>query len=182
MKPIFVRAAGALALTAAVAACASAPTPLPAPAPARAVQAPAPAPATVQSSVAPVDQWFDAQPTPGNWAYRDDPISSRAEYGAGTAPLFILRCDRSRRQVSIERAAAPAGANQMTIRTQSRTISLSAHPAADGNAIVATLESGDPLLDAMAITRGRFAVEVAGYPALYLPNWAEVARVVEDCR
>jgi len=38
------------------------------------------------------------------------------------------------------------------------------------------------LLDAMALARGRFAVEVAGYPALYLPNWAEVARVVEDCR
>ena len=39
-----------------------------------------------------------------------------------------------------------------------------------------------PLLDAMAITRGRFAVEVEGEPGLYVPAWAEVTRVIEDCR
>ncbi|MGE5953581.1 MAG: hypothetical protein ACM308_08200 [Qipengyuania vulgaris] len=39
-----------------------------------------------------------------------------------------------------------------------------------------------PLLDAMALTKGRFAVETPGLPTLYLPAWAEVTRVIEDCR
>mgnify|MGYP006891167444 CR=1 FL=1 len=43
------------------------------------------------------------------------------------------------------------------------------------------LNATDPLLDAMALTKGRFAVEV-GAAKLYLPSWAEVSRVIEDCR
>jgi len=38
------------------------------------------------------------------------------------------------------------------------------------------------LLDAMALSKGRFAVELEGEAALYLPAWAEVSRVIEDCR
>jgi hypothetical protein len=34
----------------------------------------------------------------------------------------------------------------------------------------------------MAYSRGRFAVEINGLPTLYLPSWAEVGRVIEDCR
>ena len=44
------------------------------------------------------------------------------------------------------------------------------------------LAPDDPLLDAMAITKGRFAVAAPGEPTLYLPAWAEVSRVIEDCR
>ena len=40
----------------------------------------------------------------------------------------------------------------------------------------------DPLLDAMAVTRGRFAVETTGLSTLYLPPWAEVTRAIESCR
>ena len=46
----------------------------------------------------------------------------------------------------------------------------------------AGLPARDPLLDAMAFSKGRFAVEVAGLPTLYLPSWIEVSRVIEDCR
>ena len=38
------------------------------------------------------------------------------------------------------------------------------------------------LLDAMAFSRGRFAIDVNGLPSLYLPAWPEVGRVIEDCR
>ncbi|MEL6878174.1 MAG: hypothetical protein AAGL68_08770 [Pseudomonadota bacterium] len=48
--------------------------------------------------------------------------------------------------------------------------------------VAAELDANDPLLDAMAITKGRIAVETAGMPTLYLPAWAEVTRVIEDCR
>ncbi len=40
----------------------------------------------------------------------------------------------------------------------------------------------DPILDAMALTKGRFAIEAQGTQTLYIPAWAEVTRVIEDCR
>jgi len=49
-------------------------------------------------------------------------------------------------------------------------------------ALAVSLAARDPLLDAMAFSRGRFAVETAGLPTLYVPSWTEVSRVIEDCR
>ena len=46
----------------------------------------------------------------------------------------------------------------------------------------ATLAAGDPFLDGMIFSRGRFSAEVAGTPMVMMPSWAEPARVVEDCR
>jgi hypothetical protein len=46
----------------------------------------------------------------------------------------------------------------------------------------AEIAAADPILDAIAFSRGRFAVNAAGVPSLVLPPWADVARVVEDCR
>ncbi len=48
--------------------------------------------------------------------------------------------------------------------------------------VAAILDPRDPLLDAMALSKGRFAVEVEGEAPLYLPSYAEVSRVIEDCR
>lgn len=71
----------------------------------------------------------------------------------------------------------------MTIVTTSDTRPLSADPAPQGQPqLIATLAANDALLDSMAFSRGRFAVEVNGLPTLYLPAWAEVGRVIEDCR
>jgi hypothetical protein len=39
----------------------------------------------------------------------------------------------------------------------------------------------DQILDAMAYSRGRIAVE-AGAQKVAIPSWAEITRVVEDCR
>jgi hypothetical protein len=47
---------------------------------------------------------------------------------------------------------------------------------------MASVSAYDPLLDAIALSKGRFAVEVEGETTLYLPTWAEVSRLVEDCR
>jgi hypothetical protein len=34
----------------------------------------------------------------------------------------------------------------------------------------------------MALSKGRFAVQTLGLPALYIPAWPEITRVIEDCR
>lgn len=73
-----------------------------------------------------------------------------------------------------------SGAQQITVRTESQSRTLPAIPTANG--LAAELSASDRLLDAMALTKGRFAVEIAGIPTLYLPSWAEVTRVIEDCR
>lgn len=71
----------------------------------------------------------------------------------------------------------------MTVITTSDSRSLSAEPVAGAlPTLVARFAARDPLLDAMAFSRGRFAVEVNGLPTLYLPAWAEIGRVIEDCR
>jgi hypothetical protein len=44
------------------------------------------------------------------------------------------------------------------------------------------LPARDALLDAIAFSRGRFALEAAGLETLYLPSYPEISRVVQDCR
>jgi hypothetical protein len=40
----------------------------------------------------------------------------------------------------------------------------------------------DPILDAMALSRGRIAIEADGTQPIAIPSWAEITRIVEDCR
>ena len=93
-----------------------------------------------------------------------------------------MRCDVSARSIVLARAGQ-SSASQMIVRTESQTRALPASVANSGlPAVEARLPAADRLLDAMALSKGRFAVEVAGTPTLYLPSWAEVTRVIEDCR
>lgn len=48
--------------------------------------------------------------------------------------------------------------------------------------VSASLAPRDPILDAIAYSRGRFMLELPGNPPLYLPSWPELTRVIEDCR
>lgn len=71
----------------------------------------------------------------------------------------------------------------MAIATTSGRRPLLSDPTLGGGSwLVVSLPAGDPLLDAIAFSRGRFALEAAGLPTLYLPAWPELSRVVEDCR
>jgi hypothetical protein len=150
------------------------PIPLPAPSPA---PRPAPAPAPAPSS-----DWRDWPLTPGSWSYRQDSRGSIALFGrAGGDADVTLRCDRSRERVYLSRRGDAAG--PLTIRTSSTTRTLAAVPAGGTPAYLAVeLDVHDPLLDAIGYSRGRFVVEGAGLPALTIPAWAEMLRVVEDCR
>jgi len=98
----------------------------------------------------------------------------------------MLRCDVARRRVYLSRlpgAAVPAASATLSIRTSSVVRAVAA-VAGSGTPTywVAEFDVRDPLLDAMAFSRGRFVIETAGAPRLVIPAWAEVSRVIEDCR
>lgn len=183
MKPIFVPTAGAIALTAITAACVPAPDSTPAPETTQVVVAPTPTPSPTPASavVQSFDSWIDAPQTNGNWTYRTTTSGSLASFGESQqGARFTIECFRGTGKVALARAPAGESSTAMTIRTETsdRTLSIST----SGSSAVANLSARDPLLDAIALTRGRFAVETQGATTLYLPNWAEVTRVIEDCR
>jgi len=95
---------------------------------------------------------------------------------------LTMRCDPATRSVQIERSetGAPMTGTTLTIRTQTQTRAFTAIRQASSLSV--NLPSRDSLLDAMAFSRGRFAVEAPGIPALLIPSWTEVSRVIEDCR
>ena len=158
----------------ALAACVRPSAPPPAPAPVR--PAPAPAPAPTPAPLA--SDWRDWPITPGNWSYRADPGGSTALFGTpGSEPRLTLRCDRQAQRLILSRPDSGA-ATSLTIRTTSTVRALPVQP----GTLSVTFAPRDPLLDAMAFSRGRFLVEAAGAPYLAIPAWAEVARVTEDCR
>jgi hypothetical protein len=153
-----------------------APTPAPSPAP-----VPTPTPSPIVEPPAPsYSDWTTAPLTPGDWSYQ----AGLARFGApGTQPRLTLRCDRASGVVEISRAGTAVAALPMTIRTETAERNVDAVPArSDPATIVAQIPARDPLLDAMAFSKGRFAIEVGGLETLYIPSYPEVTRVIEDCR
>ena len=152
-------------------------------------RAPAPAPAPRPAAVAhpalpspPPADWQDRATTAGDWRYQADGAGSAALFGADVqSSLFIIRCDRATRRISLLRPGPAQAA--MTVRTSYGAVNWPAS-AASGTipATQAIRAASDATLDQMAYSRGRFAVEVQATETLVLPSWAEVSRVVEDCR
>ena len=156
------------------------------PAPPAPTPTPTPRPAPAPPPPPPIENWMDAPQSAGDWYYVPQPSVTYAIFGASPqSASFILRCDGASRTISLERASDRAAAQTFTIRTETAAArQLPAVPRVDRGqrVLAADLPSSDSLLDAMAISKGRFAVETAGSPALYVPSWPEVTRVIEDCR
>jgi hypothetical protein len=170
------RLACGLAALVALAACSSRREPPPKPAPTP-VASPSPALPAPPPRVA---DWRDAPITPGIWRWSMEGSRSVARFGNDA---LVLSCDPAARTVSLIRPGAATGDVAITLITASATRTLTAAAvSASSSAIVLALQASDPLLDAMAFSRGRFAVETAGLPTLYVPSWPEVSRVIEDCR
>lgn len=170
----------ALIACGALAACVPAPpappaTPTPAPAP-----GPRPAPAPSPTPPPFAGNWIDAPQTPGDWFYD----AGAARFGPPQSEaLLVLRCDRPNGVVEVVRAGTAPGATQMSIRTETMDRGVAVTPSPGPlPTIVARIPARDPLLDAMAFSRGRFAVEITGLPTLYVPAYPEVTRAIEDCR
>jgi hypothetical protein len=123
-------------------------------------------------SVVPAVDWRSAPVASGSWNWRAIPGGSEAVFADARGPQLTIRCSLASRLVGLTRTGAINGA-PLVVRTSSadRTLPSSA-----------VLLARDPLLDAIAFSRGRFAVEVAGAPRLIVPAWPEAARAVEDCR
>lgn len=151
------------------------------PPPVATAPAPRPAPAAPPVQAPQAGNWADAPATPGTWRHSMAGRASVADFvGTDGQRLFQLVCG-SGGVVTLNRfGAAARGAEALTFRTRTAERTVSAQ-AAD-NAVTTALPSADPLLAAMAYSRGRFAVEVPGMATLYLPAWPEVTRVVDDCQ
>jgi hypothetical protein len=177
-----------LALTLALAACApaakappvvSAPTPIASPTPARtgfAVSTITPARAN--------DAWRDAALTPGTWRYIDqNPDTSAAVFDSPEGGLTI-QCKKKGKAIHfLFENRNTNNSRAVTVRTETMAREIVVFDiGASTHATAAGLPAMDPLLDAIAFTNGRFAVEVAGERTLILPPYAEVSRVIEDCR
>ena len=177
------RLAAALAPLALAACVPPAPEPTPAP------PAAAPSPPTMTISRPGPTQprysnWQDAPQTPGDWTYAGNGQTSSATFGAaGREPRFRISCDRASKRITLSRLGIIAAqGDAMTIRTESADRALpTLTPDRRVAETLAHLPASDPLLDAMAFSKGRFAVEFGELP-LYLPSWPEVTRVIEDCR
>ncbi|MFN3468325.1 MAG: hypothetical protein ACK4Z7_01380 [Novosphingobium sp.] len=149
--------------------------------------APAPAPKSATPSPPVVSapafkDWRDAPQTSGDWVY----AGGTARFVSAEGTLFAMTCNRAAGSMTLSRAGSANASLPMTIVTTSEVRTVAVVQGAGGikgtGGVQATLAVNDPLLDAMAFSRGRFAVETSGLPTVYLPAWAEVGRVIEDCR
>ncbi len=166
----------------ALAACVpSKPQPVPQPKP-----QPVPPPVVVEQPkppVRPAGEWIDWPIEPGTWVYRSDARGSLALFGpAGANATLTLRCDKGRGRIYLS-VAGTAQSGSFLIWTSS-TMKAFEPMQASGEPpyVAADIAPRDPILDAIAFSRGRFAIEVGGLRPMAIPNWAEIGRVVEDCR
>lgn len=151
------------------------PQPKPQPVPPPVVVAPQP--------VRPAGDWIDWPLQPGTWAYRTDARGSLALYGpAGANAIVTLRCDTARGRIYLS-VAGTGHSGTFLVRTSSTMKAFEPVQASNEPPYVAAeIMPRDAVLDAIAFSRGRFAIEVGGLSPLAIPNWNEISRVVEDCR
>ena len=146
------------------------------------------APASLSAQTV-VPDFSAATPIAGSWTYAATADGSEAIFANPSAlPQLSIRCVRAAQRITIAKPAT-AAAPFMYVWTSSafRSVPASFNPLT--NRISIDVTSNDPLLDALAFSRGRIGVIVAqsaGAAAqsvqLIVPAWPEIARVVEDCR
>jgi hypothetical protein len=124
----------------------------------------------------------NAVPVGGSWGYAPTAGGAEARFvDSSSRAQVILTCNRAARTVTLARAATGAAPYlQVWTSSESRNIAASFNPAT--KLLSAQVQAGDKLLDALALSRGRVAVGMAGQPMLVAPAWAEIGRVVEECR
>jgi hypothetical protein len=164
----------------ALAACVpSKPEPVPQPKP-----QPVPPPVVVAPQpVRPAGDWIDWPLQPGTWAYRADARGSLALFGpAGANATLTMRCDKARGRIYLS-VNGTGHSGTFLVRTSSTMKAFEPVQASNEPPYVAAeIMPRDAILDAIAYSRGRFAIEVGGLRPLAVPNWNEISRVVEDCR
>ncbi|GAA4042195.1 hypothetical protein GCM10022281_24140 [Sphingomonas rosea] len=116
--------------------------------------------------------WRTRPITAGVWSWRATPEASEAIFSDSRGPQFSVRCIRATRRVSFSRTGAvPAQPIRIATTGSDRLLPV-------GNMVLAS----DPLLDAIAFSRGRLWVDAKGTLPLVLRSGPEPARSIEDCR
>jgi hypothetical protein len=119
---------------------------------------------------------------PGNWTYTQTADGSESVFrDANSVPQLWLHCTISNRSVTISRAATTA-APSLNVWTSTTVQTVPASFDQATFRLSFRKPAYDPLLDAMAFSRGRIGVAIGSMPPLVVPPWEEVARVIEDCR
>ncbi len=121
-------------------------------------------------------------PIAGEWSYAQVADGSEAVFtNISNYPELWVHCSRTTRHVTIMRAAnSPAAVMNVWTSSATRSEPSSFNPTS--GRLTIELTNFDPLLDAIATSRGRLGFAIGNDPALVVPAWAEVARVIEDCR
>ena len=140
-----------------------------------------PAAAVAQTAQPGVVNVESLTPLAGRWAYRSYAGGSEAAFADLGGSRVAIRCNRVARTVSIIRSGVPAATASLSVWTSSLSRSVPARYDSS-RMLTADLAVTDPLLDAIALSRGRFATSALGAPLTAYPNWAEATRVIEDCR
>jgi hypothetical protein len=132
--------------------------------------------------VTPTIDYSTATPLEGNWTYVAVPGGSEATFANSAAqPQLTITCSRPTRQVTVSKPATGA-APFISVWTTAQTRNLPSGYNPTTGKLSATLAAFDPILDAIAFSRGRVEFSVSGQAPLVVPSWAEAARVIEDCR
>ena len=123
-----------------------------------------------------------ADPIVGNWSYAPTKDGSEATFSnASSQPQLTIRCSRFTRRVTLLKPA-PAASPSLWVWTSSQKRTLPATYDAATGRVSADVQAMDPLLDAIAFSRGRIGFSSSGLATLVVPPWADVGRVIEDCR
>ena len=127
---------------------------------------------TAGSSLAAQD-FGTAAPIAGAWIYAATGVGSEARFAdASGNPQLWMQCTRATRRVTIAKTAS-AAAPFLNVWTSSltRNVPASFNPATAR--LTVELAPFDPLLDAIATSRGRVGFSAGTQPALVVPPWAE---------
>ena len=118
----------------------------------------------------------------GRWSFAPTATGAEARFfDNGGRAQAVLTCVRATRVVAIARPAAGAAPYiQVWTTSERRNLPASYNPAT--GLVSAQVAAGDQLLDALAQSRGRIAIGVSGQAMLAAPAWAEIGRLVEECR
>lgn len=105
------------------------------------------------------------------------------------AAQLTIRCEMGSHSLTVSRAGSSSPdqiVGQMTIHTSFGDVQwpvvAGQAPGASTPYALSTRAAVDGTFDKMAYSRGRFAIEAPGTQPISVPAWAEVSRVIEDCR
>lgn len=118
----------------------------------------------------------------GSWFYQATATGSDAVFtDAATVRRVTLRCTRAIRTVTLAMASTH-NVPMITVSTTDAGRMLPARFDQHASQLSADVPAGDPLLDAIVFSRGRFGLSISGSVPVIVPASPEAARVVEDCR